>query len=131
MPRGLISTTGAWQLLGRLTLVAITALPFSESGTVAVVAAAVVSLPQYSDASTDVTGPGVPSSGMINPLMAATKTPLLSSWNALAFSTQGAEPAVTPCSTGSVGTLGASVLVNSGRAGAGMAEVLSNPLVAM
>ena len=73
----------------------ISAFPFSDSGNVLVVTAGVVSLPQYSAASTDVTGPGVPSSGMISPLMPTTSEPMICAAK-LFWITHGAEPAVTP-----------------------------------
>src|ERR1700683_1462696 len=124
MPLGSISTTGARQLDGTLTVASIRALPFFEIGTEGVVNAAVfsISLPQYSAASTVVTGPGLPSSGMIRPRMLTRTWPFFCSAKKPRLSFQGAPPAVTPCSIGSLGTLGASDVFS--RNGSGVATAL-------
>src|ERR1700683_2728459 len=112
MSSGLISTTGVRQLDGTVTVAWINALPFFSRGAVGVVNAGVVSFAQYSAASTDVTGPGLPSGGMISPRMFTRTSPLLCRVKKPRLSDHGALPAVTSCSIGSLGTLGASEVLS-------------------
>ena len=112
---GWISTIGARQVLGSVTVVRITASPSPESGTVAVVAAGVVfeSAPQKREAATPPTGPGVvpvPTVGRTSPSMRTSRRPSSRKRTLPAASPQGAPPGATPWIAGSVGAgrLGAS-----------------------
>src|SRR4051794_36634549 len=102
---------------GSVTRASMRASPREESGTEPVVATAgVVSAPQYSEALTVVTGPGVPlpgGPGRTSPRIRTLRRP---SWRNLACPlrwTHGRPPGATPWMVGSLGTLGASVDWNS------------------
>src|SRR6185437_16640019 len=69
-----------------------------------------VAAPQYSDALTVMTGPGVPlpgAVGMTSPRIRTRKSPSRPKRAVPRVRTQGAPPALAPFSTGSLGTLGA------------------------
>src|SRR5581483_6453677 len=92
------------------------ASPLREMGTDGVVPVAVVAAPQYSDALTVMTGPGVPlpgAVGMTSPRIRTRKSPSRPRRAVPRVRTQGAPPALAPFSTGSLGTLGASDVLSN------------------
>ena len=98
-PFGWTRTTGARHLDGTVIIPSSCALPSLESGAESVDPAGVVLPPQYSEAATVITGPGVPlpvGGGITRPRMRTLKSPLLLSRAWPLRSTHGAPPALAP-----------------------------------